>query len=140
MCEGETPVRIVIDTNVVVSGIFFGGAPRQVIEAVLNRRADAFASVEIITEYQRVILEMIEGKHGRLNVDLMSPIVAAMHIIEPQSKVEISRDRDDDKFLACAKDAKCMYVVSGDKDLLVLERFESVEIITAREFCDRHLC
>ena len=140
MCEGEAPVRIVIDTNVVVSGIFFGGAPRQVIEAVLNRRADAFASVEIITEYQRVILEMIEGKHGRLNVDLMSPIVAAMHIIEPQSKVEISRDRDDDKFLACAKDAKCMYVVSGDKDLLVLERFESVEIITAREFCDRHLC
>lgn len=132
-------MRIVIDTNVVISGIFFGGPPRRVIEAVLDHQMEAYASVEIVSEYQRVIQEMIESKQGKLRKDLLSPIVAAMNIIEPHSVIHASRDADDDKFLCCAKDAQCVYIVSGDKDLLVLENYESIEIITAREFCDRHL-
>ena len=62
-----------------------------------------------------------------------------MEIIEPRTQVELSRDPDDDKFLGCAKDARALYIVSGDKDLLTLERFENIEIITAREFCNRYL-
>ena len=50
----------------------------------------------------------------------------------------MSRDPDDDKFLGCAKDAKALYIVSGDKDLLVLEKFEDVEIITAKAFWERY--
>ncbi|MDD7326450.1 MAG: putative toxin-antitoxin system toxin component, PIN family [Lachnospiraceae bacterium] len=49
------------------------------------------------------------------------------------------RDPDDNKFLECAVDAKAIYIVSGDKDLLTLEKYDNVEIITAREFCDRYI-
>jgi len=132
-------MRIVIDTNVLISGIFFGGPPRRVLEAVVERKIDAWASTDIVSEYQRVIQEMLENRQGHLRVDLLSPIVAQMHLIEPHSDVHASRDKDDDKFLSCAMDAKCLYVVSGDKDLLVLGIYEAVEIITAREFCERHL-
>lgn len=59
-------------------------------------------------------------------------------MIDPVTRVKLSRDPDDDKFLGCAKDARALYIVSGDKDLLVLERYEEIEIITAKEFCERY--
>ena len=62
-----------------------------------------------------------------------------MEIIEPISDVKISRDPDDDKFINCAKDAHALYIVSGDKDLLVLEQYDTIQIITAKEFCEKYL-
>ncbi len=56
-----------------------------------------------------------------------------------RSEVHLSRDLDDDKFIACANDARAIYIVSGDKDLLVLERYKDIEIITAKAFCERYL-
>ena len=53
--------------------------------------------------------------------------------------MNISRDPDDDKFIECAKDADALYIVSGDKDLLVIEEYDGIQIITAKEFCDRYL-
>ena len=62
-----------------------------------------------------------------------------MEIIEPVTHVEISRDPDDNKFLGCAKDSRSLYIVSGDKDLLVIDKYENIQIITAKEFCEKYL-
>ena len=66
-------------------------------------------------------------------------MIGSLEIVEEGTRIELSRDPDDDKFLGCAKAAKALYIVSGDKDLLVLEKFEEIEIITAKEFCERYL-
>ena len=132
-------MRIVVDTNVVISGVFFGGAPRQILNAIVASELTACATTEIVDEYMEIVDEMISRKQGKLNRNILSPLIHALEIIEPSTRVTLSRDPDDDKFLGCAKDAKALYIVSGDKDLLVLERYESIEIITAREFCDRYL-
>ena len=55
------------------------------------------------------------------------------------SNVKVCRDPDDDKFINCALDSKSLYIVSGDKDLLTIEKYEDIEIITAAEFCKRYL-
>ena len=47
------------------------------------------------------------------------------------------RDKDDNKFLECASQAKCIYIVSGDKDLLSIEKFEDIEIINVAQFFER---
>jgi len=57
----------------------------------------------------------------------------------PVSLVELCRDPDDDKFIGCAKDAGALYIVSGDNDLLVLDRIDDIEIVTAKTFCERFL-
>ena len=132
-------MKIVIDTNVLVSGVFFGGVPRKVISAVINREVTACATEEIIEEYNEIVQEMISRKQGKLNKDILAPLVRAMEIIETKTKVELCRDPDDDKFLGCAKDANALYIVSGDKDLLVLKKFENIDIITAKEFCEHYL-
>ena len=132
-------MRIVVDTNVIISGVFFGGAPRQILNAVVKAKVTACATTEIVDEYLEIVDEMITRKQGSINRNILSPLIHSLEMIEPRTHVALSRDPDDDKFLGCAKDAKALDIVSGDKDLLVLERFENIEIITAREFCDRYL-
>lgn len=62
-----------------------------------------------------------------------------MEIIEPVTHVEICRDPDDNKFLECAKDSRALYIVSGDKDLLVIEQFGNIQIMTAKAFFEKYL-
>ena len=132
-------MRIVSDTNVLISGVFFGGFPRKILSAVVNREITACATAEIIDEYEEIIQEMIDRKQGRINRNILTPLVKAMEIIEPVTHVEISRDPDDNKFLGCAKDSRSLYIVSGDKDLLVIDKYENIQIITAKEFCEKYL-
>ena len=70
---------------------------------------------------------------------LVIQLPSSSQVIEPITHLHLCRDPDDDKFLGCAKDAKALYIVSGDKDLLVLEKFENVEIVTAKDFCERYM-
>lgn len=132
-------MNIVIDTNVVISGVFFGGAPRLVLEAVVGKNVSAFATTEIVDEYNEIVAEMIHRKQGHLSTSVLSPFIQNLHMIETESEIQASRDPDDDKFIECAVDSKSLFIVSGDKDLLVLENYQNIEIITAAEFCKRYL-
>lgn len=132
-------MRIVVDTNVLISGVFFGGFPKVILSAIVGDKLTACATTEIIDEYEEIVQEMIARKQGHLKRDLLAPLIQALEIIEPVSRVQLSRDPDDDKFLGCAKDARALYIVSGDKDLLVLKEFENIQIITAKEFCEKYL-
>lgn len=121
-------MRIVIDTNVVISGVFFGGAPRRVLDAVIDSEFNAFASVEIVDEYREIVDEMISRKQGNINRGLLNPLLQKMTIIDPAKKADVCRDPDDNKFLDCARDSQALYIVSGDIDLLVLEHYENTDI------------
>ena len=132
-------IKIVIDTNVLISGVFFGGYPRKVLDSIFQKEIDAYISPEILHEYQRVIQEMIDRKQGKLDPNLLYPLFDRMTLITTTSNVSICRDPDDDKFLNCAIDAKALYVVSGDEDLLVLKNYNDIKIITAKQFCELYL-
>lgn len=132
-------MNIVVDTNVLISGVFFGGLPGKVLSSIVNDRVTAFATTEIISEYEEVVQEMISRHQGKLNRSILLPLINAMKIIEPVSEVIACRDPDDDKFIGCAKDAHALYIVSGDKDLLVLGHYENIQIVTAKEFCEKYL-
>ena len=132
-------MKIVVDTNVVISGVFFGGNPRQIVEAVVNGNINAYATTEILDEYMGIIESMIERKQGRLNQSILSPFFSSLKMIESKTVVEVSRDPDDDKFIECAVDAEALYIVSGDNDLLDIGKYEDIQIITAKEFCDKYL-
>lgn len=132
-------MKVVVDTNVLISGVFFGGAPRRVVEAVAGRQIEASATPEIMEEYDRVVREMVRRGQGRLRTDALSVLLSRIRIDEPATTVAVCRDPDDDKFIACAIDAGALYVVSGDRDLLDLGSYEGVDMITAADFCDRYL-
>ena len=132
-------MKVVVDTNVVVSGAFFGGKPWRIIETIISGKLTAYATAEIIEEYNQIFDEMISRKQGRASKDLWVSFLSKLHVIDTNSIVRVCRDPDDDKFISCALDAGSVFVISGDKDLLDLERYEGVLIITAAEFCNMYL-
>lgn len=132
-------MRIVLDTNVLISGVFFGGFPRKILSSIVTRKLTACATAEIINEYEEIVQEMIDRKQGHINRTILVPLIKAMEIIAPSSHIEICRDPDDDKFLECAKDSHALYIISGDKDLLVVEKYENIQIVTAKDFCEKYM-
>ncbi|MBR1658519.1 MAG: putative toxin-antitoxin system toxin component, PIN family [Synergistaceae bacterium] len=131
-------MKIVIDTNVVISGVFFGGKPRMILEAVADGKLYACASAEILCEYYEIIDEMISRGQGHFNRNVLLPLISAMEIVIPVSTINASRDPDDNKFIECANDSGALYIVSGDKDLLDIQEYNGVQIVTASDFCSMY--
>lgn len=133
-------MKIVLDTNVLVSGIFFGGLPGRIIDAWKERRVSVVLSPEIVDEYRRVG-EELEARYGTL---VFGPILALLlghsEMAEaPGLEEAVSRDPDDDKFLACALAGGVPVIVSGDNDLLSLGSWREIQIVTPRAFVEAHL-
>ena len=131
-------MKVVLDTNVFVSGIFFGGTPGRVLEAWRDGRAEFVLSREIVEEYVRVGGELADRFPG---VDLSAALelltVSATLVTAPPLPERASRDPDDDKFLACALAAGADCVVSGDRDLLDVSSYEGIVVLSPRDFFDQ---
>lgn len=127
-------MRIVIDTNIVASAIFFGGRPRELLELLLQHELSAFITKEIIEEYQGTI-EYLQDEYPSRRISVpLTQIIAACNMIETTSEVRVCRDPDDDKFFACALDSRSLYIVSGDKDLLAVKQYKDVQVVTVSQF------
>ncbi len=130
-------MKIVIDTNVVVSALFFGGKPQKLLHCAITGVLEVVVSKEIIEEYNELVERISDKYSGRKENFSLNEFISICRLVSPTRKIDVCRDRDDNKFLECAAEAKCLYVVSGDNDLLALKQFEDIEIITVTEFFDR---
>lgn len=130
-------MRIVVDTNVIASAVFFGGKPYQHLRYIMEERVDAVASKEIVDEYEEIIFRL-QKKYPAINTRIpFQELLARFDIIRVSSDIHVSRDPDDDKFISCAVDGKCFYIVSGDSDLLSVGNYGDIEILTVTDFLNR---
>ncbi len=130
-------MKIVVDTNVIASAIFFGGKPRMLIDILMSNQIEAYVTNDIIMEYKETIA-YLQNKYAKIPVLVpLAAIIESMKVIEPITSVTVCRDSDDNKFIGCAVDAKCLFIVSGDKDLLDLHEYGDIKIITVSEFITR---
>ena len=133
-------MRVILDTNVFISGIFFSGPPSQILKAWENQTLQIVLSKPILSEYQRVADEL-SLKYPRIDI---SPIIELVTIhgrfIDTEGiDISICEDPDDDKFIECAIAGKCNIIVSGDTHLLKLKGYKSVRIIKPRDFMEKYL-
>jgi len=131
-------MRLVIDTNIVASAAFFDGLPERLINLVLEGQVTAVVSKEISDEYEATISRLLQEYRtspfrGRFP---FSALAAHFDLIMPSSQVKICSDPDDDKFIACALDGLCPFIVSGDRHLLNIKQYGSIKIIKVRDFFD----
>lgn len=132
-------MRVVIDTNVLISGTFFGGHPGQIVEAAAQGYISVVATPEIVREYMDIAQEMVARKQGKLRLDAFQTFLSKLELVNQVTPVSVCRDPDDDKFLSCAIDGHALWIVSGDKDLLTIGSYQNIEIVTASEFYERFL-
>ena len=131
-------MRILIDTNILISGLFFGGLPKRLL-AEIDENFNVCVNEKILSEYNQQIDKKISNPKYNLNEKIREKFFDSLQSFEIKSDLKICRDPDDDKFINCAIDAKAIYIVSGDNDLLTIKNFAGIEIVTAREFYDKYL-
>ena len=129
-------MRVVLDTNTALSGLVWGGPPGVLMDAARDGRIRLFSSVPLIAELQGVLsrhkFSRILQSHGLSVANLVDGYTALVEIVEPTMiPPTILRDPDDDIVLATALAARADIIVSGDKDLIDLQRFRNIEIVTA---------
>lgn len=128
-------MRIVLDTNVLMSGIFWSGPPFEILKRWKKGEVIFVVSPGIIEEYLRVGDELGRDYPGTDAGPILDLLIAQSEICLPDPLPHpVCRDPDDDKFIACALSAKTDYLVSGDKDLLVVSGQLGVKIVKAKPF------
>ncbi len=133
-------MKIVLDTNVFVSGVFFTGPPYKILNAWRSGKLKIVISTEILEEYIRVG-EELSSKYSGVNLRPAIELLAlnATFVTASNFPEQICRDADDDKFLSCAVSGKCDFIVSGDKHLLELKEYRGVKILKPRKFIEKYL-
>lgn len=128
-------IRAVLDTNVVISGIFWKGTPFRILEAWQKGRFTLILSPPILDEYRRVLQEMTRKRP-------IAALTSILEIIESNSQIttpspfskHVCSDPDDDKFLEAALAARANHLVTGDSALLKLRKFQGTQIVTPQQF------
>jgi len=137
-------LNAVLDTNVLISGILWRGVPFNLLRWAEEGRLRIYTSLEILAEVYRVLSypkfkQYIDNQQTSPG-ELFAKIVSLCTIIQVDQVVKgVCSDADDEKFLSCALAANVEVLVSGDKHLLDLEQYQSVRILTAREFYQEHI-
>jgi len=133
-------MKIILDTNVFISGLFFSGPPYQILKAWHAGQLKLILSEDIFEEYERVG-KIFSEQFPAIDLQPILKLVRSKSLIYTVKSlpVSVSEDPDDDKFLACALSSKCKIIVSGDKHLLKLNGFHEITIIKPREFVNAYL-
>jgi putative PIN family toxin of toxin-antitoxin system len=133
-------LRVIVDTNVLMSAIFFGGTPARILQAWHGATIVLVLSPEIIDEYVRVA-ERLSARYPGVNVQrILALIVQNAEVVHGNPlPVAVCEDADDDKFLACAVAANVEVIVSGDKKLRAASGYAGIRVVTPRQFVDESI-
>jgi putative PIN family toxin of toxin-antitoxin system len=132
-------MRIVLDANVVISGIFWGGPPQQILRRWIEGKLTLVLSAPILAEYQDVLRRMTTGDQGG---DIFAKwnhyLTELGEFVEPLPVAVVCRDVGDQKYLEAAAGGRVQALISGDKDLAVLKVIDRIPILTPRAFLLGH--
>lgn len=139
---GEAPVRVVLDTNALLSAIGWSGPPARILTALMEGTHNLIISPQLLDELTRALRY---PKLRRVSALPSIPLVLAWlhrpeHIVLTVEKVQaIQTDPTDDLVLEAAVAGRADAIISGDHHLLRLGSFRGIPIMTAREFAAKYL-
>ena len=132
-------MRAVIDTNVLISAIFWTGSPKRLLNRVRRGEVTFVTSRVLLDELKEILVR--PDKPFKLSEEEADRVVKAIQnvaeVVETQSQVRVCRDEKDNKVLECAVDGRAEWIITGDAHLLELQSFKNVRIVTVAEFLRR---
>lgn len=133
-------MRVVLDTNVIISGIFFAGTPARIVDAWIDDAFDLAISLEILEEYRNVAARISARFPGVELGPVLDRIASHALLVVPEKLPDNAcTDRDDIKFLECALGCRAECVVSGGRALLRASGYEGVAVLAPQQFALRYL-
>ncbi len=128
-------MRLVLDTNVVISALLWRGTPYRLLETIRRQESlQLYSSSALLEELTDVASRPALAKRlaaiGKTAPQILTDYLEAIELVEPVDVPRVARDPDDDHVLACALAANAELIVSGDLDLLALTAYERIPIVT----------
>ncbi|MBP1699404.1 MAG: hypothetical protein H6Q41_4592 [Deltaproteobacteria bacterium] len=133
--ESKSKLKVVIDTNVFVSGLTFKGKPREVLDLIWRGDIEACISSFILKELEETLKKDFSWDRDQIK-HTIEKIKARTILIQPKNKVSVIKENaDDNRILECAIEGKVQYLISGDrKHLLPLKEYQGTKIISPSDF------
>ena len=130
--------KVVIDTNVFISGLNFAGKPNEVLELFIKGEIEVYISPFILKELERILRKKFEWNEKQLQ-KILDKIKKKAVIVQAETKISIIKAKEDDnRILECGVDGKVQYIISGDKrHILPLKNFRGIKILSPSEFLGR---
>ncbi len=130
-------IRVVLDTNTLVSGLGWQGAPARVLDATLAGRLTLVTSADLLGEFARVLAyPKLAAVIGECH-EIVDAIATVAEIVFPTERLSVLRDEPDNRVLEAAVAGSVDFVITGDRELQRLRRYRSFEILSAAEFLAR---
>ena len=128
-------LRIVLDTNVIVSAIIFNGKPREIYDFALNEKYRTITSSTLISELTGILIKRFSFSLAEIKL-IEYQIRDIFEIVHPKESINEVRDVDDNRVLEAAVTGKCKYIITGDKDLLELKSYHQITILKPGDFLE----
>lgn len=133
IATAQNPLRVLLDTNIIVSALVFGGKPLQILSLALERKIHVVTSAVLLAELADVVNKKFPLSREDLRL-FEKQAKKTFEFVDPKESIRILEDDPDNRVLEAAVEGKCSYVVTGDKELLDLKEFKKIKIVTATEF------
>ena len=134
---GKKELRVVLDTNVLVSALLFGGSLQEIYKAWKEGKLILIFTEETLEEFVKVLHYPKFGlSEEEINYLLYIEVLPYSEVVEKRYNLseDVCSDKDDIKFLECALSGKADFIVSGDKDLLSVKKFKKLKILKPSDF------
>lgn len=135
MGKNSRRLRVLLDTNILISAFQFGGTPYYVFEYVLSKRVVGITSDELIVELLGVFRRKFQLDTDTIKL-AEKKIRRSFQIVAPTTTLDVLDDVDDNRVLEAAITGRCDYIVTGDTDLLRLKHYKGIVIMTPAEFLE----
>ncbi len=126
--------RLTLDSNVIISGLLFGGKPQQLLEMAMRGEVEIFISDEIVAEISRVLARPKFGLTPEEIADAKRKIDTFTKRVQPTVKLKVVKDDpDDDKIVECAVESGSEAIITHDGDLLRMKEYQGIRMMKVHE-------
>jgi putative PIN family toxin of toxin-antitoxin system len=130
-------LRVVLDTNVLISAVLFGGKPRQIMEKAIRGEIRLCISEPILDELKGVLQRPKFDYSPEMIQVILKELAGVSDFVNASKTMDVVlEDPEDNRILECAVEAEANYIVTGDSHLLKLSRYQNIEIVNAVAFLE----
>lgn len=130
---------VVLDTNVLISALLFGGNPRAIVDKVIRGELKLCLSESILLELGDVLRRPKFGFPATIVNQIITELSAICELVTPSEKIrEIGTNEADNHDLEFAIEAHAEYIVFGDAHLLELNEYRSIQVVSPQQFLSIH--
>jgi len=134
-----TSWRVVLDTNVYLSGIIFGGNCRHILDLMIKKEIKVVISPAILLEISQKLKQKFKWSQNQI-FTVIKTLIKSTKAVQPKIKIRVVKmDKSDDKIIEAAVTGRVNYIVSGDQHLLKIKQYQKIKIVAPTEFLSIYL-